>query len=98
MEQVIEGDCRDDIGGDEQRVNSMDTRYAEIMFKLMLLPVWIAAYLYAGKTFQVSSTPTPAQVVGERPYSIAEDRLRGAGGDASWSSRRWSSYARSRQS
>ena len=26
--EVIEGDCRDDIGGDEQRVNSMDVRYA----------------------------------------------------------------------
>jgi DNA-directed RNA polymerase subunit RPC12/RpoP len=69
MENVIEGDCRDDIGGDEQRVQSMDVRYAEVMFKLVLLPIWIAAYLYAGKTYQVFVNAHTGQVVGERPYS-----------------------------
>src|SRR3954449_6214283 len=70
MEQVIEGDCRDDIGGDEQRVSAMDVRYAEIMFKLVLLPIWIAAYLYGGRTYQVFVNAHTGQVVGERPYSI----------------------------
>ena len=70
MEQVIEGDCRDDIGGDEQRVTSMDVRYAAVMFKLVLLPIWIAAYLYGGKTYQVFVNAHTGEVVGERPYSI----------------------------
>jgi hypothetical protein len=70
MENVIEGDCRDDIGGDEQRVSSMDVRYADVMFKLVLLPMWIAAYIYAGKSFQVFVNAHTAEVVGERPYSV----------------------------
>jgi LSD1 subclass zinc finger protein len=70
MEDVIEGDCRGDIGGDEQRVTSMDVRYADIMFKLMLLPIWIAAYIYAGKSYQVFVNAHTGQVVGERPYSV----------------------------
>jgi hypothetical protein len=69
MENVIEGDCRDDIGGDEQRVSSMDVRYAEVMFKLVLLPIWIAAYVYAGRTYQVFVNAHTGQVVGESPYS-----------------------------
>jgi DNA-directed RNA polymerase subunit RPC12/RpoP len=69
MAGVIEDDCRHDIGGDEQRVSSVSTGYADIMFKLVLMPVWIAAYLYGGKTFQVLVNAHTGQVVGERPYS-----------------------------
>jgi hypothetical protein len=72
MENVIQGDCRDDIGGDEQRVSSMDVRYAHIMFKLVLLPIWIAAYLYAGKPYQVFVNAHTGEVVGDRPYSVAK--------------------------
>jgi hypothetical protein len=72
MRQVIETDCRSDIGGDEQQVHSMDTRYAEIMFKLVLLPVWIAAYLHAGRTWQVFVNANTGEVIGERPFSVAK--------------------------
>jgi Zn finger protein HypA/HybF involved in hydrogenase expression len=70
MAKVIENDCRGDIGGDEQRVTSVQTHYFEVMFKLMLLPVWIAAYLYAGKSFQVMVNAHTGEVVGQRPYSV----------------------------
>lgn len=70
MRSVIQGDCRADIGGDVQQVHSMDTRYRDLMFKLMLLPVWVAAYLYAGKTYQVFVNAYTGEVIGERPYSI----------------------------
>ena len=69
MREVIEGDCRQDIGGDEQRVHSMDTAYAAIMFKLMLLPVWIAAYMYGGRSWQVVINANTGEVIGDRPYS-----------------------------
>jgi DNA-directed RNA polymerase subunit RPC12/RpoP len=69
MQQVIEGDCRADIGGDEQQVSSMDTRYAALMFKLILLPVWIAAYMHAGRSWQVVVNANTGEVVGDRPYS-----------------------------
>lgn len=70
MRNVIQQDCRHDIGGDVQQVHTMDTRYGDLMFKLMLLPVWIAAYLYGGKSYQVFVNAYTGQVVGERPYSI----------------------------
>jgi DNA-directed RNA polymerase subunit RPC12/RpoP len=69
MREVIRADCRHDIGGDEQRVHSMNTWYAQIMFKLILLPVWIAAYVYAGKTWNVVINANTGEVIGDRPYS-----------------------------
>jgi DNA-directed RNA polymerase subunit RPC12/RpoP len=69
MAGTIEDDCRHDIGGDEQRVSSVSTDYQNLMFKLVLMPVWIAAYLYGGKSFQVLVNAHTGTVVGERPYS-----------------------------
>ncbi|MFI5954048.1 hypothetical protein [Cryptosporangium sp. NPDC051539] len=69
MASVIESDCRQDIGGDEQRVHSVNTSYSRVMFKLMLLPVWICAYLYAGTTYQVLINGRTAEVAGDRPFS-----------------------------
>jgi DNA-directed RNA polymerase subunit RPC12/RpoP len=72
MEPIIRDDCRHDIGGDEQRVERVNTHYDAVSFKLMLLPVWILAYLYAGKTFQVLVNAHTGEVIGQRPYSIAK--------------------------
>jgi DNA-directed RNA polymerase subunit RPC12/RpoP len=70
MAPVIERDCRDDIGGDEQRVNSVSTAYAKVTFKLMLLPVWVVCYLFAGRPWQVLVNGRTAEVIGQRPYSV----------------------------
>jgi hypothetical protein len=70
MAPIIETDCRRDIGGDEQRVTSVDTEYRAVMFKLMLLPVWIACYLHAGKTYNILVNGRTGEVAGERPYSV----------------------------
>lgn len=75
MQKVIHEDCRQDIGGDEQRVSSMNTHYAALMFKLILLPVWIAAYLHAGKTWQVQVNASTGEVMGDRPYSAVKITL-----------------------
>ncbi|MBL0885088.1 hypothetical protein [Myceligenerans indicum] len=69
MERVIEDDCESDIGGDEQRVHHMDTAYTAVTFKLLLLPVWIATYLYGGKAFQVLVNARTSEVIGQRPWS-----------------------------
>ena len=69
---VIEQDCRQDIGGDEQRVERVDTSYYDVTFKLMLLPVWIACYIYAGKTYNIQVNGRTGEVAGERPYSAAK--------------------------
>jgi hypothetical protein len=72
MKPIIEGDCRKDIGGDEQRLSTVDIRYAEIMFKLVLLPVWIAAYLHAGKSWQVLINAATGEIIGKRPFSAGK--------------------------
>jgi DNA-directed RNA polymerase subunit RPC12/RpoP len=72
MQRVIETDCRTDIGGDEQQVHSMNTRYAAVMFKLVLLPVWVAAYMHAGRSWQVFVNANTGEVIGERPFSTAK--------------------------
>jgi hypothetical protein len=70
MREVIRGDCRSDIGGDEQRVDSMKTAWSAITFKHVLLPVWSAAYAYRKKTWRVLVNARTGEVVGERPYSF----------------------------
>ena len=69
MAKVIVSDCKSDIGGDDQIVSSVDTAYSDVTYKLMLLPVWIACYLHAGKTFTVLVNGRTAEVIGQRPYS-----------------------------
>jgi len=69
MAPVIAEDARRDIGGDEQQVHAVDTRYNDVTFKLMLLPVWIASYVYAGKTWQILVNGRTGEVHGERPWS-----------------------------
>ena len=69
MAGVIQQDCRADIGGDEQQVQSVSTSYANITYKLMLVPVWVVCYLYAGKTWQVLVNGRTGEVIGSRPYS-----------------------------
>ena len=70
MADVIEDDVRRDIGGDEQRVDSVDTDYSDETFKHILLPVWMAAYKYNNKSYRFVVNGQTGEVQGERPYSI----------------------------
>lgn len=72
MAPIIERDCEVDIGGDEQRVTSVDTRYDHVTYKLLLLPVWIAAYLHGGRSWQILVNARTGEVIGDRPYSAAK--------------------------
>lgn len=70
MAQVIRTDVARDIGGDTQRIHDIQTRYDDIHFKHILLPVWVAAYRYSGKAYQFVVNGQTGEVQGERPYSI----------------------------
>ena len=72
MAGTIESDVRSDIGGDEQIVNSLDTEYFDVTFKHLFLPIWIAAYRFQGKVFQVAVNARTGEVHGERPYSVGK--------------------------
>ena len=70
IDRAIESDVRSRIGGDKQRVHSIDTKYHAITFKHLLLPVWIMAYKYNDKVYQVLINAGTGEVQGERPYSV----------------------------
>ena len=67
---VIEQDVRNDIGGDEQRIDEMDTEYFKTTFKHLLLPVYAGAYRFNGKVFQIVVNGRTAEIHGDRPYSV----------------------------
>ncbi len=69
MAHMIERDVRFDIGGDRQRVHDIDTDIRDITFKHILLPVWMAAYKYRGKTYRFVVNGRTGRVQGERPWS-----------------------------
>jgi len=75
IRQQIEVDVRADIGGDQQRISSLDTRYGAITFKHILLPIWLAAYRYKGKPYQFVVNGQTGEVHGERPYSAIKIAL-----------------------
>ncbi|WP_109465923.1 TFIIB-type zinc finger domain-containing protein [Albibacillus kandeliae] len=69
MSRVIERDVRFDIGGDQQRIHSIDTQVRNVTFKHILLPVWLAAYKFRGQTYRFVINGQTGRVQGERPWS-----------------------------
>ena len=75
MAKVIDQQIRGDIGGDEQRVDSVDTTTTNAKFRHLLLPVWIGAYRFKEKVYQVVVNARTGDVEGERPWSAAKVSL-----------------------
>ena len=69
MEPTIINDIERDIGGDEQRIFDKKISYAAITFKHILLPVYVSAYRFNGKVYQVLVNARTGEVKGDRPYS-----------------------------
>lgn len=69
MDDEIRETIRRDIGGDEQRIHSVNTHYKNISFKHILLPVWLSAYRYHEKVYRFLVNARTGEVQGERPYS-----------------------------
>jgi LSD1 subclass zinc finger protein len=65
----IERDVRRRIGGDAQRVHSIDTAWPGLTFKHVLLPIWIATYRWKTKPYRVVVNAATGEVQGERPWS-----------------------------
>ncbi len=70
MRQVITGDVMADIGGDVQRIQHMQVRHLSPSFKHVLLPLWLGAFRFRGKTYRIAVNGRTGEVQGERPYSI----------------------------
>lgn len=70
MAGVIQMDVRQDIGGDEQRIDAVETAHSKETFKHILLPIWIAAYKFNGKSYRFLVNGQTGEVQGERPWSV----------------------------
>lgn len=69
MAPEIDRLIRRDIGGDEQRILSKNTKYSEITFKHLLLPAYISAFRFKEKLFRFVVNARTGEVQGERPWS-----------------------------
>ncbi len=69
MRQAIEQAVRQQIGGDEQRIHELRTRFSGTRFKHLLLPLWISSYRFNGKLYRFLVNARTGEVQGERPWS-----------------------------
>lgn len=75
MDATIRQSVHRDIGGDVQRISTLDTRYEDLTFKHVLLPLWISTYRYRGKPYRFVVNARTGAVQGERPWSAAKIAL-----------------------
>jgi DNA-directed RNA polymerase subunit RPC12/RpoP len=80
MDDYIRSLIKQDIGGDEQRITSVNTQHDNIMFKHILLPIWISAYRYNEKAYRFLVNARTGEVQGERPYSWVKIALASVAG------------------
>ena len=69
IDRQIIRDIRFDIGGDKQRIDAVETQISDVTFKHILVPIWIAAYKYRGRSFRFVVNGQSGAVSGERPWS-----------------------------
>jgi LSD1 subclass zinc finger protein len=69
MTRVIVGDVEADIGGDAQKVGTVDTTRRDETFKHILLPVWLSCYRFGKRTYRFIVNARTGEVQGERPWS-----------------------------
>lgn len=69
MQAALEQDARRRIGGDQQRIHQINSRFDAVTFKHILLPVWMLVYRFHDKPFRVYVNASTGEVQGERPYS-----------------------------
>ncbi|MEM6725582.1 MAG: hypothetical protein AAF598_16190 [Bacteroidota bacterium] len=57
------------IGGDVQRVHSIQTFKYDQTFKHILLPIWVCSYMYQNKIYQFAINGQTGKIKGQKPIS-----------------------------
>ena len=57
------------LNGDEQRIDNINTQWQDLKFKHILLPIWLAAFRYRGKVYQILVNGQTGEVAGKAPWS-----------------------------
>lgn len=69
---TCEAKLRSEYKADKVRGVSVDVRYEGLRSRHLLLPAYISAYEYGGKTFRFMINGATGEVQGERPYSAGK--------------------------
>ncbi|PTB83740.1 primosomal protein N' (replication factor Y) - superfamily II helicase [Sulfurovum lithotrophicum] len=72
MASKIKYNIKQDIGGDQQQITSMNTQHNNVTYKNILLPVWTASFTWNNKTYNYAINAQTGKIVGERPYSYVK--------------------------
>jgi hypothetical protein len=69
MDKKVEGLCIEQIPGDTHRNLQVASTYSAQTFKHILVPVWIVAYTYGPKSFQIVVNGYTGSIAGKYPLS-----------------------------
>lgn len=77
MEEQEYDACGREVPGDTFRGLQASTKLSEATGKYVLLPIWIAAYRYKGKSYRFMVNGETGEISGEAPFSIWKQALLG---------------------
>ncbi len=69
MDITIRHSIRRDIGGDQQQIQHVSSDYNQVKFRLVLVPVYMAAFSFKSKIYRYVIHGQSGQTYGERPWS-----------------------------
>jgi len=69
IKREIVNTIEDDVGGDEVRIISMNTRYNDITFKQVIAPIYNGIYFYKGKKYEFAINGQTCKCAGGSPTS-----------------------------
>jgi len=69
MDAEIRELVKTDIGGDEQKIHNVKTRFDKISFKHILLPLWMSSFRYKNKVYRFVVNGVTGELQGNRPWS-----------------------------
>jgi DNA-directed RNA polymerase subunit RPC12/RpoP len=69
MDEELRELCAGEVPGDTQRNLVVRASYRDLTFKHILAPVWLVAYTYHGRAYQVLVNGVTGKISGRRPWS-----------------------------
>lgn len=69
IKSAIDSKIRDEKHADDIRNLNIDTKFKNVTYKYLLLPVWISSYKYNGKVYQFMVNGQTGKISGKSPVS-----------------------------
>ena len=69
MSTLVRSNVKRAIGGDQQRIDDLRTAYSSVVFRLVLVPMWMATFMFAGRRWPVYIDGRSGAVYGRYPVN-----------------------------